>query len=279
MEYLKLKNGIKVPQLGYGTFLIEETNNQAKISVLKALKAGYRHIDTAQYYCNESQIGDAIIESGIKREDIFITTKFAPVANNLNFGFVEYVVKQQLLKLKTNYIDLYLIHWPLMKNDNALLWRSFEKLYEQKVLRAIGVSNFWRHHIEDLMKTVKIKPQMNQIHISPHYYPYKVIEYCKKKGIPLTAYSFFKSHELENETIIEIAKQKEVTPAQIILRWGIQKGFCMIPKSVTPSRIIKNIDIFDFKLTNLEVDKITNESSSRGQAWNPEALQFGGITW
>ncbi len=277
MQYVKLNNGVQVPMVGYGTFLIDK--NQATACTLAALKAGYRHIDTAQGYCNESEIGDAIVASGIPRSEIFITTKFFPVPNNLNFGYVEYVVEQQLQKLKTKYIDLYLIHWPKMKNDNARLWRSFEKLYEKKWLRSIGVSNFWRHHLEDLLTSAKIKPQMNQIHISPHYYPIKMIEYCQQAGIPLTAYSFFKAKELDNEIIKEIALAKKATPAQVIIRWGLQLGFCMIPKSVTPSRIIENMNVFHFSLTSEEVKRITKITYGKGQAWNPEALNHGGITW
>ena len=235
MKTVKLHNGISMPQFGLGTFKTE--NGQTAYDTVKyALDLGYRHIDTAQMYGNEDSIGDAIYDSKIKREDLFITTKqqYHSSLENMKKMF-----EDSLKKLKTDYVDLYLIHWP---NHDASInqqsWAFFESLYESGKAKAIGISNFQIHHIEDLLKTAKIIPMVNQVETHPGLSQVPLKKYLDEKHIQIESYGpLMKGGVFEGiwgEKLGEIAKKYDKSIAQIVIAWGLAKGIVMIQKSITP---------------------------------------------
>ena len=264
---LTLSNGVGIPILGFGTYKIEDDEIVLN-SVREAIKAGYRHIDTASFYKNEENVGNGIREglkhTGLKRKDIFVTTKVwnteQGYENTLN------AFNNSLQRLNMDYVDLYLIHWPVTK-DYADTWQSriketwkaMEKLYKEGKIRAIGVSNFLVHHLEELMSSCEIKPMVNQIEFHPGHNQKETVEFCKKHGMVVEAWSpLGRGVILENEFLSEIAKRYNRTIAQICLRWIIQQGIVALPKSVTLERIKSNFEIFDFELSEEDMDKITN---------------------
>ena len=264
---LTLSNGVEIPILGFGTYKIEDDEIVLN-SVREAIKAGYRHIDTASFYKNEENVGNGIREglkhTGLKRKDIFVTTKVwnteQGYENTLN------AFNNSLQRLNMDYVDLYLIHWPVTK-DYADTWQSriketwkaMEKLYKEGKIRAIGVSNFLVHHLEELMSSCEIKPMVNQIEFHPGHNQKETVEFCKKHKIVVEAWSpLGRGVILENEFLSEIAKKYNRTIAQICLRWIIQQGIVALPKSVTLERIKSNFEIFDFELSEEDMDKITN---------------------
>ena len=264
---LTLSNGVGIPILGFGTYKMEDDEIVLN-SVREAIKAGYRHIDTASFYKNEENVGNGIREglkhTGLKRKDIFVTTKVwnteQGYENTLN------AFNNSLQRLNMDYVDLYLIHWPVTK-DYADTWQSriketwkaMEKLYKEGKIRAIGVSNFLVHHLEELMSSCEIKPMVNQIEFHPGHNQKETVEFCKKHEIVVEAWSpLGRGVILENEFLSEIAKKYNRTIAQICLRWIIQQGIVTLPKSVTLERIKSNFEIFDFELSEEDMDKITN---------------------
>ena len=260
MEY-KLNDMNTIPVIGFGTW--NAPNGEvAKAAVLAALKAGYRHIDTATVYGNEESIGEAIKESGIPREEIFLTTKLWNDAHG--YEEAKEAIRNSLRKLQVDYLDLYLIHWPnpvavrdRWEAANADAWRAMEEAREAGLIRSIGVSNFHPHHIDALMKTAKIPPATNQIYLSPSDQQEKVVAYNKKHNILSQAYSPLGTGTiLDNEVLKEIASKHNKSVAQVALRWSLQKGFNPLPKSVTESRIRENLDVFDFELSLEEMQII-----------------------
>lgn len=264
---LTLSNGVGIPILGFGTYKMEDDEIVLN-SVREAIKAGYRHIDTASFYKNEENVGNGIREglkhTGLKRKDIFVTTKVwnteQGYENTLN------AFNNSLQRLNMDYVDLYLIHWPVTK-DYADTWQSriketwkaMEKLYKEGKIRAIGVSNFLVHHLEELMSSCEIKLMVNQIEFHPGHNQKETVEFCKKHKIVVEAWSpLGRGVILENEFLSEIAKRYNRTIAQICLRWIIQQGIVALPKSVTLERIKSNFEIFDFELSEEDMDKITN---------------------
>lgn len=253
-----LNNGVQIPCVGFGTWQTPD-GDVAVASVKTALACGYRHIDTAAAYQNEGSVGLAVAQSGVARGDIFLTTK---VPNNVR-GYDETVklVEQSLGYLRTDYIDLLLIHWPAPKmfrgnwqKANAETWRAMEDLLKQGKIRAIGLSNFLPHHMDELLKTQTIKPMVNQIRLCPGDTHMPTIDYCKEHGILLEAYSPLGTGALLGlPALAELAGKKNKTPAQILIRWSLQSGFLPLPKSVTKERIISNTDVFDFTLSNEEM--------------------------
>ena len=246
----------------------------------EALAAGYRHIDTAQGYKNEESVGQAITESGIPREEIFLTTKLWNT--NHSYDLVMSSFEESLKKLQTDYIDLFLIHWPNpvafrdnWEEANAETWRAFEKLYEAGKIKAIGVSNFLSHHLDTLAKTAKIMPMVNQIFLAPGELQPEVVNYAKKHDMILEAYSplgtgkIFQVPEMQ-----EIAKSHNKSIAQVSLRWSLQHGFLPLPKSVTPSRIKENTELFDFELSEEEMKQIDQLDGVVGKAKDPDTAQF-----
>ncbi len=254
-----LANGMSIPKIGLGVW--GTNGEEAAHAVECALKCGYRHIDTAAFYKNEEQVAEGIRRSGVAREDIVIATKVW-FDDMIDEASVRKACQQSLEKLETDYIDLYILHWPL--NNYVESWKALEKLYEEGKVRAIGVSNFQRHHMEELLKAAKIKPMVNQIEIHPTFGQTELVEYCQEKGIMVEAWGpLGKGADLTNEAIGTIADKYEKTPAQIILRWHLQRDTLIIPKSVTESRIISNRDIFDFELTEEDMAVITAQETHK----------------
>lgn len=257
MEYINLKDSVLIPQLGEGVFRMpnDETTVNA---VLSAIELGYRHIDTASVYGNEESVGIAIKKSGIKREEIFLTTKVwnEDVRNNNVRGAFE----KSLKLLQTDYVDLYLIHWPAVGFEKA--WKDLEDLYNEGRVRAIGVSNFHLHHMQELLKVAKIKPFVNQIESHPYFNNNPLIEKMKELGINVEVWSPLggsKTTCVRTDLIInEIAKKHGKSSSQIILRWDIQRGVIPLVKSTHENRLREDLDIFDFELTIDEM-KLINE--------------------
>ncbi len=273
MQQIKLNNGVTIPQLGLGTFRAKD--NEAYESVLHALKSGYRHIDTASIYGNEEQVGKAIKDSGIPREDIFVTTKLF----NSDQGYLKAkkALKRSLQRLDLDYVDLYLIHWPQSYELTADSYQAMEEMYLDGLTRAIGVSNFNFHHLEHLFETAEIIPQVNQVETHVFVQNHKLQEFCMKNGIYLEAYAPVASHEiervLENETLSEIANKYNKSNPQIAIKYLLERDIIVIPKSVTPKRIEENIDLFDFSLMDEEIEKI--DGLNRGRKLFPDPDNIG----
>ena len=249
---LKLNSGCEIPPIGLGTW--EITGPPAKEAVLNALECGYRLIDTAKIYGNEVEVGKAIAESNIPREAIFVTTKIW----NAQHDDVARALDQSLQKLGLDYIDLYLIHWPDAQGVRLKTWKTMGALAQEGKIRSIGISNYNIQQMEEIIEKSGIVPSVNQVPISPfkvqtrffkikHYKD--LINYCNKKGIIVEAYSpLTRGIQLENETLQQISNKYNKSSAQILLRWGIQKGLVVIPKSQNKERINENFNIFDFEI-------------------------------
>ncbi|QWB99894.1 aldo/keto reductase [Mycoplasmatota bacterium] len=256
MKKQKLNNDVLMPIIGLGTFRSKEED--AYNAVLTALKAGYRHIDTAAIYGNEEAVGKAIKDSGIKRKDIFVTTKLW----NTEQGYQTTIkaFNESLQKLGLDYVDLYLIHWFKGYENSIDTWKAFETLYDMGKVKAIGVSNYNVHHLEHLIANAKIKPMVNQVETHIHLQNEFLQDFCKKHSIQLEAYAPLMSHHIEellsNETMKEIAKKHNKSIAQIAIKWLTEREIVVIPKSVTPKRIKENFDIFDFSLDDEDMKKI-----------------------
>ena len=255
-----LSNGVKIPAIGFGTYKSGSDDETAKI-VKYALENGYRHIDTAAFYDNEVGIGNGIKESGVKREEVFLVTKLW----NEDHGY-ENTIKafnRSLEKLQVDYIDLYLIHWPNKLNSET--WRAFEHLYEIGKVKAIGVCNFKIGHLEELMKSAKIKPMVNQVEVHPLNSKNNMVDYCNEHNIQLVAWSpIMRGKIFSNELIMSLSEKYKKTIVQIVLRWHIERGVVPIPKSSNEERIKENFDIFDFNISSEDINAINslNEGDS-----------------
>ena len=279
MEQYTLANGVQIPVIGLGTWQTPDdvTGYQA---VLSALQLGYRHIDTAQGYRNEDIVGRAVKDSGIPREEIFITSKL----DNPNHGYdnTMHSFEGTLEQLGTNYVDLFLIHWPnplqyreTWQQTNAETWKAFEELYHAGKIRAIGVSNFRQHHINEIMKTAEIAPMVNQIRLCPGETQDELVAYCKERNILLEAYSplgtgqIFKVPEMQ-----ALAEKYQKSIAQICIRWSLQMGFLPLPKSVTAERIRENMDVFGFELAEDDVRLIAGLTGCVGISKDPDTINW-----
>ncbi|MFE9168925.1 aldo/keto reductase [Streptomyces kebangsaanensis] len=242
-----LNNGVEMPQLGFGVWQVPD--DEAERAVATALEAGYRSIDTAALYGNEEGTGRAVAASGIPREEVFVTTKLWN--SDQGYDSALRAFDTSLGKLGLEYVDLYLIHWPTpAKGKFVDTYRAFEKLHAEGRVRAIGVSNFLPEHLERLTAETSVVPAVNQIELHPHLQQHAAREYHAKQGIATEAWSPLGQGKglLEVPAIVAIAQKHNRTPAQIVLRWHLQLGNIVIPKSVTPSRIKENIEVFDFSL-------------------------------
>lgn len=262
MKYVTLANGVKMPQLGYGVYQVSK--DECERCVLDALKVGYRHIDTAQSYFNEEEVGNAIANSGIPREEIFITTKVW--IENYGYERAKASVLESMRKLKTNYIDLMLLHQPFADYYGA--WRALEDLYAEGKLRAIGISNFYPDRMVDLCSFARIKPMVNQVETHPHNQQIEAQKWMEKYGVQIEAWAPFgegRGGLFTDKTIAEIAKKYNKSVAQVILRWEIQRDIVVIPKSVHIERMSENFNVFDFELTKSDMKTIAaldkNQSS------------------
>lgn len=275
----QLSNGVKIPVIGLGTWQASD-GEVARQSVLAALEVGYRQIDTAAAYQNEASIGDAIKQSGIAREDIFLTTKLGSKGHG--YEEAKAALAGSLEKLGVDYLDLYLVHWPAplairdsWQAKNQAMWQYLEEALEQGLVRSIGVSNFHPHHIDSLLETAKVKPHVNQIYLSPSDGQEAVVAYNNKHGIISQAYSPLGAGTLLHVTaLVDIANTYNKTPAQVAIRWSLQKGFLPLPKSIKRSRIESNLDVFDFQLSREEMAVIETLKGCGIVAKNPDEVQF-----
>lgn len=274
MENIILNNGVKIPKIGFGVFRVED-GEEVVSSVKWAIESGYRHIDTAMIYKNEDGVGKAIRESGISREEIFITTKLW----NIDQGYESTLkaIDLSLEKLGLSYVDLYLVHWPTASADSDEsgttylsidkrqdTWKAMEEIYKSGKAKAIGVSNYTIKHLEEMKSYATILPMVNQFEFHPFLYQKELLEYCKENNIVVEAHSPLapiadpKSKEYENPNIEEIAKKYNKTRVQVLLRWSVQHEVIPLPKSVHKERIIENIGIFDFKLDDEDMNSLDN---------------------
>ncbi|BAB05877.1 aldo/keto reductase [Halalkalibacterium halodurans] len=266
-----LHNGVKMPWFGLGVFKVSEGDEVIQ-SVKDAIRAGYKSIDTAAVYGNEEGVGKAIAESGVPREELFITSKVW----NADQGFDSTIsaFNTSLKKLGLDYLDLYLVHWPV-KGKYVETWKALEKLYQDGLVRAIGVSNFQVHHLKDVLEAGSIVPMVNQVEYHPHLTQTELHDFCKQNKIQLEAWSPLKQGQLLNDpTIVAIAEAHQKTPAQIILRWDLQNEVVTIPKSVKKDRIISNADIFDFQLTEEDMQKINELNKNERVGPDPDNFDF-----
>ncbi|MFI2436965.1 aldo/keto reductase [Streptomyces sp. NPDC018693] len=267
-----LNNGVEMPQLGYGVWQVPD--DEAERAVATALEAGYRSIDTAAIYGNEEGTGRAIAASGLPREDVFVTTKLW----NTDQGYDSTLraFDTSLAKLGLDYVDLYLIHWPLPSRDRYVdTYRALEKLLEDGRVRAIGVSNFLPEHLKRLIAETSVIPAVNQIELHPHLQQHASREFHAEQGIATEAWSPLGQNKglLEVPAIVAIARKHNRTPAQVVLRWHLQIGNVVIPKSVTPSRIQENIDVFGFSLDTEDLAAIS--ALNEDQRIGPDPATFG----
>ncbi|QIZ05714.1 aldo/keto reductase [Priestia megaterium] len=266
-----LNNGVKMPWFGLGVFKVEEGPELVN-AVKTAIQHGYRSIDTAAIYENEEGVGQGIKESGIAREDLFVTSKVW----NADLGYESTLAAYQtsLDKLGLEYLDLYLIHWPVAGKYKEA-WRALEALYKEGRVRAIGVSNFQVHQLEDLMKDAEIKPMVNQVEYHPRLTQKEVQTFCREQGIQMEAWSpLMQGQLLDNEGLAAIAAKYKKSVAQIILRWDLQNGIVTIPKSTKEHRIIENSQVFDFELTQEDMHQINNLNQNHRVGPDPDNFDF-----
>lgn len=266
MQYVKLNNGIEMPLLGFGVFQIPD-NTECERVVTDALAAGYRLIDTASAYFNEEGVGKAIAKSGIKREELFVTTKLW--IQDAGYENAKKAFQVSLNKLGLDYLDLYLIHQPF--NDYYGSWRAMEELYEEGKIRAIGVCNFYPDRLADLCLNSKIKPMINQIECHPFFQQTEAIDTMKEFGVLPEAWGPFAEGSkgiFSNPVLSEIASKYNKTTAQVILRWNIQRGVVVIPKTVRKERMIENFQIWDFELSNDDMQKICSMDTGKSEIIN-----------
>ena len=273
-DFTVLSNGVKIPCLGYGTW--QTPDEQAKECVKEAISVGYRHIDTACAYGNEKAVGEGIKASGVAREEIFLTTKHWIVDR----GYEETIkaIETSLSLLDTDYVDLYLVHWPCVekispewKEINAATWRGFEKMYKEGKIRAIGVSNFEKKHLDALNEMVEIKPMVNQIEFHPGYTQMDNVEYSKSIGMAVEAWSPLGSGAvLKDETLAKIAAKYGKSVAQLCIRFALQCDVIPMPKSVTPERIRQNSEVFDFEISEEDMAAIKAMPQLGYSGYSPE---------
>ncbi|GEK29447.1 aldo/keto reductase [Furfurilactobacillus siliginis] len=265
MENLTLNNGVQIPQLGLGVFLVEDAND-LKNSIADALKDGYRHFDTAAIYHNEAGVGEALAESDVKREDLFITSKVWDSVQTYDETIAAF--HESLKKLQTDYLDLYLIHWP--SNGYEEKWRAMESLYNDGLIKAIGVSNFEQPQMDKLLASAKIKPMVDQVETHPYFQRKDLNAYLTDLNIAHEAWGPLgqgKSGVFTDATLTKIAADHDKSIAQVILRWHLQRNIIVIPKSVHAERIAQNIDVFDFTLSDAEMTAIAGiDKNQRGSA-------------
>ena len=269
-----LHNGVQIPNVGFGVFMIPDGENTYN-SVTNCIKAGYRHIDTAYAYHNEKSVGKAVRESGLKREEIFVTTKVIMEKMGYDNTLENFEESMQNLGLET--VDLYLIHWPLpMKRGLAVdTWKAMEKLYKDGRVRAIGVSNFSISKLCEIMDKCEIVPMVNQIEMSPYNTQVELVKFCRENNIVVEAWCpLGRAAMLSQPTFVELAKKYNKTAAQIVLRWNLQRGIVPLPRSENPVHIRENLDLYDFEISQEDMDKIN--ALDCGMRIGPDPELFAG---
>ena len=270
-QNIRLNNGGHIPSIGFGTSLI--TGDECINVIKKAIEVGYRHIDTAAAYKNEVEIGVAIKESQVKREDLFITSKVWK--DSMGYENTLQSFNCTLKNLNLEYVDLFLIHWPKNNNDklNIETWRALEKLYREGRVKNIGVSNFLKKHLEIILNNCDVIPAVNQIEFHPGLIRKDTIEFCKKKNIVLEAWApLGKGKMLNNETLISIANKYNKSVAQCCLKWCLQNEVIPLPKSEKEERMRQNLDIFDFEISEKDMDVINNMQFFAGSDMDPNSF-------
>ncbi len=264
-----LNNGVEIPYLGLGVYLSEE-GKEVERAVDWALEAGYRHVDTASIYGNEAGVGRAVAHSNVPRSEIFVTSKVWNSDQGYDSTLRAFDASMQRLGLEV--LDLYLVHWPVAGKYKET-WKALERLYREKRVRAIGVSNFLQHHLEDLLGEAEVVPAVNQLEFHPYLVQQPLQDFCRAKGIQYEAWSplmqgeIFKIHEMAR-----LAEKYGKSIAQVVLRWNLQKGVVTIPKSSKKERIIQNADLFDFELSAADVDLL--DAMDRGKRFGPDPDNF-----
>jgi len=265
----ELHNGVEMPYFGLGVYLSKD-GNEVIHAVKEALDHGYRHIDTAAIYHNEEGVGTGIKESSVDRKDVFLVSKVWNTDQGYDSTLKAF--DASLERLGTDYLDLYLIHWP--KGDlSKETWKALERLYKEKRVRSIGVSNFLQHHLEDLLTSAEIVPMVNQMEFHPYLVQQKLLDFCASKGIQYEAWSpLMQGNIFDLEVMKDLAAKYNKTIAQIVLRWDLQKGVVTIPKSSKKERIIANADLFDFEINEADVQLL--DSLERGKRFGPNPDNF-----
>lgn len=263
---IAISQGVEIPSVGLG--LWQNTHKQECISSIQAaFEAGYRHLDTAQAYGNESHVGDALKRSGRARDDVFITTKIA--VQNFDYQRLMHSFEQSLQNLQTDYVDLALLHFPVpLLRGRA--WRALEALYGSGKARAVGVSNYTVRHLKGLLKDCAVRPAVNQVELHVYLQQPELIRYCQDQGIIVEAYSpLAHGYGLDSPVLRDIAQKYSKTPTHIMLRWCIEQGTIPLPKSVQPDRIRQNIDLFDFSLDRHDMTRLATLNQNKHTCWNP----------
>ena len=266
-----LANGIEMPRVGLGVYKMTDRDETLQ-AITTALEVGYRAIDTAALYYNEEEVGEAIRHSAVPREDIFVTTKVW----NSDQGYDNTLraFETSLKKLNMDYVDLYLTHWAV-EGKYVDTYRAIERLYDEKLIRVPGVSNHHEHHLKEILASCNVAPMVNQIELHPYLNQTSLRAFCAEKNIAVTAWSpLGRGNVLTDATIVNIANQYGVTPAQIILRWHLQNDVIIIPKSVTPSRIKENSELFHFELTKETMEQLNEINRNERFGQNPDNFKF-----
>ena len=264
--YMTMNDGHNIPVVGLGTWKSEPGEVTYK-AVLDSIKAGYRHIDTARAYDNESDVGRAVKDSGIAREDLFITTKLW----NKDQGYDTAIeaCEKSIVRLHCDFIDLYLIHWPL-RDKRHESWRAFIDLRERGLCKSIGVSNFTVDHLVELEEKFGIIPAANQVEFHPYHYQKELLEYCNSKNIVIEAYSpLVHARRMDEPKLVSISEEIGKTPAQILIRWAMQRGMVVLPKSVNEGRIIENFSVFDFEISDSLMKRLDDLDETFVTCWDP----------
>lgn len=266
-----LNNGLKMPWLGFGVFQMSD-GQEVELATNYALKIGYRSIDTATVYRNEFGVGKAIQDSGVPREDIFLTTKVWNTDQREMRTMAAF--EESLERLGTDYVDLYLVHWPV-KGFYRETWKVMEEIYHSGRAKAIGVSNFMIHHLEDLLSISQVVPAVNQIEFHPHLVQPDLLKFCQEHAIQVEAWSpLMQGQVVKIESIQKIGEKYDRSPAQVVLRWNLQHEVVTIPKSVNPNRIVENSQIFDFELSQADMDALDALDISRRTGPDPDNFDF-----
>ena len=273
-----LSNGNKIPCVAFGTWKLPEADTTVD-TIKTAIDCGYRHIDTAFGYYNEMSVGKAVRTCGLKRNELFVTTKLSNDSHGYENTIKEF--DKSMNDLDIDYVDLYLVHWPRplairdsWKELNEGTWKAFEELYKAGKIKAIGVSNFLENHLDAILDTATIAPMVNQLELHPQYVQRDVVEYCKDRRMIVEAWSPLIKGAFDHPVLIEIAKKHNKSIAQVLLRWSIQNGFLPLPKASKRERMLENADIFNFKLTEEDIDAMKALESLGKTGAHPDTAEF-----
>jgi diketogulonate reductase-like aldo/keto reductase len=266
---IKLNNGVEIPRLGLGVFRAA-AGGEARRAVSWALEMGYRHIDTAMIYGNEGDVGEALRASGVPRGEVFITTKLWNGDHGYDAALRAF--DGSLKRLRVDYLDLYLIHWPV-EGRRGESWKALVKLLEEKRCRSIGVSNYTMRHLEELLKSSPVVPAVNQVELSPFLYQKELISFCQGRGIVVESYSpLTKGQRLGHPAIKSVASKYKKTPAQVMIRWALQHDLVVIPKSAKRERIEENAGVFDFEIAEADMKALDALDEGLRTSWDPTGV-------